>query len=153
MQHRRQTGFSLVELLVVISIILIILAIAIPSVQKARLNAAEVIVAREVQTIHQAETQYLSQYGRYARSLTELGPPANGQESPVGASLIPHRLATGEKDGYLFSLTASPAGFTVSAIPQVFGVTGRRTFYNDQDGVVHQNWGSQPATRDSPELQ
>jgi len=82
MQHRRQTGFSLVELLVVISIILIILAIAIPSLQKARLNAAEVIVAREVQTIHQAETQYLSQYGRYARSLTELGPPANGQESP-----------------------------------------------------------------------
>ncbi len=62
----------MIELLVVVSIIMIILAIAIPSVQKARLNAAEVIVAREVQTIHQAEMQYMSQYGKYARSLPEL---------------------------------------------------------------------------------
>ena len=75
MQRRRKAlGFSLVELLVVIAIILIILAIAVPNIQRARLQAAETVVIREVQTIGQAQTQYLSQYGKYATTLTELGP-------------------------------------------------------------------------------
>jgi type IV pilus assembly protein PilA len=153
MQKRRHAGFSMVELLVVISIIMIILAIAIPSVHKARMNAAEVIVAREVQTIQQAQMQYMSQYGKYARSLGELGPPDHGEDSPGAASLIPRKLAKGEKDGYLFSLTATATGFAISAVPKSFGSSGRRTFYEDQDGIVHQNWGSEPATRNSPELE
>jgi len=135
------------------AIILIILAIAIPYMQSARQNAAEVVVIREVQTIQQAQTQYMSQFGNYAATLAELGPPTNGVATgPHAASLIPGSLASGEKDGYVFAMNQTAAGYTVNANPKVFGSTGRRTFYSDQDGIVHQNWGQEPATVNSPEI-
>jgi len=145
-------GFSLIELLVVIAIILVILAVAVPRIKETRLNAVETMVLREVQTIGQAQTQYQSQFGKFAASLVELGPPASGTAGPQAASLIPASLASGEKDGYLFVLALSPAGFSVNANPKVFGGTGRRTFYLDQDGIVHQNWGQEPASATSPEF-
>ena len=92
-------------------------------------------------------------FGKYAASLAELGPPnRGGAEGPQGAHLIPAALASGEKNGYLFVLSLTPAGYTLNATPKTFGSTGRRTFYLDQDGVVHQNWGRDPATADSPEF-
>lgn len=149
----RQRGFSLVELLVVMAIIAIILAVAVPVLSKARLGAVETMVVREMHTIGQSQTQYLSQFGRYAATLAELGPPSTGgAEGPQAAHLIPSSLATGEKNGYLFALTSMPGGYTLNASPKVFGSTGRRTFYLDQDGVIHQNWGQQPASADSPEF-
>lgn len=151
LNRRWRAGFSLVELLVTIAIILIILAIAIPSVESARLNADETAVMREVLTIHQAQMQYLSQFGRYANNLVELGPPDQGDAGPQAASLIPRSLASGEKNGYVFSMNPSATGYAVSAIPKAFGSSGRRTFYVDQNGIVHQNWGREPATERSPE--
>ncbi|HLK20188.1 MAG TPA: DUF2950 family protein [Bryobacteraceae bacterium] len=152
--RRRCEGFSLVELLVVMAIIAVVLGVAIPSLQKARLNAEETMVVRELHTIGQAETQYHSQFGKYAATLRELGPPVRGAaDGPQAAHLIPANLASGEKNGYMFSMTSEAGGFAVVAIPKVFGSTGRRTFYLDQDGVVHQNWGREPASADSPEFQ
>jgi type II secretory pathway pseudopilin PulG len=139
-------------LLIVIAIITILLAIAVPNFVEARHNAAETVVIREAQTIYQAQTEYLSQFGNYAGTLAVLGPGSSAESGPAGANLIPHSLASGEKDGYRFELTATPAGFAVSARPRVFGSTGRRTFYLDQSGVVHQNWGQDAATANSPEL-
>jgi type IV pilus assembly protein PilA len=150
-RHRPLKGFSLIELLVVIAIILTILVVAIPNILKFRLNAAETIVIREVQTIAQAQSQYLSQFGRYAATLTELGPSRGAADSPAAAGLIPAKLASGEKNGYLFTLTSTPGGYFVNATPKTFGSMGRRTFYLDQNGVVHENWGPQPATDASPE--
>ncbi|HLJ51628.1 MAG TPA: type II secretion system protein [Bryobacteraceae bacterium] len=138
----RRRGFSLVELLIVMAIILVILAVAIPRAMAAILNAKETAVLREVQTIHQAQIQYSSQFGRFASSLDEL----------QKANIITGKLASGEKDGYLFMLTPTPGGYVLHANPRVFQSTGRRTFYIDQDGVVHQNWGQDPATPESPEL-
>jgi type IV pilus assembly protein PilA len=149
--RRLSKGFSLIELLVVIAIIVIVLAVAIPNIQKFRMNAGETMVMREVQTIAQAETQYLSQFGRYAVTLAELGPAHGATDSPAAAGLIPGKLASGEKDGYLFTLTSTSGGYFVNAIPKTFGTTGRRTFYLDQNGVVHENWGPQPANDASPE--
>ena len=78
-RRNRQGGFSLIELLIVIAIILIILAIAVPKLSSAKMNASETVVIREIQTIHQAQTQYMSQFGRLATSLAELGHlPAEG---------------------------------------------------------------------------
>ena len=154
MEHSRRRisrGFSLIELLVVVAVIMTILTVAIPSIMKARLNASETIVMREVQTIAQAQTQYLSQFGHYAATLAELGPAPNGAEGPSAAGLIPAKLASGEKDGYLFTLISTAGGYFVNAIPKSFGSTGRRTFYLDQNGVVHENWGRDPATGASPE--
>ncbi|HLK63507.1 MAG TPA: prepilin-type N-terminal cleavage/methylation domain-containing protein [Bryobacteraceae bacterium] len=151
--HRSATrGFSLVELLIALAIIAIILSIAIPMLMSAMANATETVVIREVQSIHQAQVQYHTQFGDYASELAQLGPPANGVAGPEAAKLIPASLASGDKDGYTFLLTKTPVGFIVNANPKVFGKSGRRTFYIDEDGVVHQNWGSQPASATSPEL-
>jgi type IV pilus assembly protein PilA len=117
----------------------------------AHTSASETVVIREVQTIHQAQVQYLSQFGEYATSLSQLGPPANGVTGPHAAKLIPASLAYGEKNGYVFTVTRTNTGFAANANPKAFGRNGRRTFYIDEDGVVHQNWGAEPATANSPE--
>jgi hypothetical protein len=66
--------------------------------------------------------------------------------------MIPASLASGGKDGYIFTLTLTATGYAVNARPRVFGSTGRRTFYLDQNGAVHQSWGEEPATASSPEI-
>ena len=152
-QRIKMRGFSLVELLIVIAIITILLAVAIPHLMSTRSGASETVVIREIQTIHQAQIQYSSQFGKFASSLVELGPPATGSAGPSAANLIPASLASGDKDGYVFTIASTPGGFMVHANPQVFGKTGRRTFYLDENGVVHQNWGQEPATANSPEIQ
>jgi type IV pilus assembly protein PilA len=154
MQHRnsRLRGFTLVELLIVVAIIVILLAVAVPNFVAARQNATETIVIREVQTIHQAQTQYFSQFGKYADTLVELGPAVSGNDGPAGSNLIPASIASGEKDGYLFEMTHTNTGFALNARPRVFGTNGRRNFYMDQSGIVHQNWGQEPASVNSAEL-
>ena len=111
------------------------------------------MVVREMHTIGQCQTQYQAQFGKYAATLAELGPPVRGgAEGPQAAHLISANLASGDKDGYLFTLTSNAGGYTVVASPKVFGSTGRRTFYVDQDGIVHQNWGQELASAESPEF-
>lgn len=149
---RRERGFSLIELLIVVAIILILAAIAAPKLNQNRMHAQETAAVREIQTINTAQTQYYSQFGRYATNLAELGPPAGGQEGPSAANLIPGELAKGQKSGYKYTLTGGPAGYSVSAVPEVFGNTGRRTFYTDQTMVIRQNWSAEPATGASPEF-
>jgi len=124
----------------------------VPTLTSAHTSASETVVLREVQSIHQAQVQYYSQFGEYASTLAQLGPPAGGIGGPQAAKLIPASLASGEKNGYLFTLTKTPGGFAVNANPKVFGKSGRRTFYTDEDGVIHQNWGPGPATAASPEI-
>jgi type IV pilus assembly protein PilA len=151
-RRRRVSGFSLIELLIVIAIILIILAIAVPKLGSARMNASEMSVIREMQTINTMQTQYMSQFGRFATTLAELGPPTSGTAGPQSADLIPSSLSGGDKDGYTFTLTGTPSGYTLSAVPKVFNTSGRRTFYSDQNMIIHQNWSAEPATANSPEL-
>ena len=150
--NRRTRGFSLIELLIVIAIILVILAVAVPKLGSAKMNANEMVVIREIQTIHQAQTQYMSQFGRFATTLNGLGPPTSGGPSPQASDLIPNSLASGEKDGYLFVMTATPQGYTVNVNPKVYNSTGRRTFFSDQSMTIHQNWTAEPANASSPEL-
>ncbi|HEX4771293.1 MAG TPA: prepilin-type N-terminal cleavage/methylation domain-containing protein [Bryobacteraceae bacterium] len=152
--RRRQAGFSLVELLVVIAIILIILFFAVPQYNKARMNAQETGAIAGLKTIYQAEIQYQSEFGDFATSLAQLGPPAatGGTEGPSSAGLIAGGLAGGNSSGYVFTVTQTPTGYSVTAVPKTFNSTGRRTFYSDQSGIVRQNWGSDPATANSPEV-
>ena len=149
---RGRRGFSLIELLIVVAIILILAAIAAPKLNQNRMHAQETAAVREIQTIHTAQTQYYSQFGRYATTLPELGPPAGGQEGPSAANLIPGELAKGQKSGYKYTLAGGPSGYTISAVPETFGNTGRRTFYSDQSLVIRQNWSAEPATAASPEF-
>jgi type IV pilus assembly protein PilA len=151
-RRQRQQGFSLIELLIVIAIILIIAAIAVPKMNNQLMAAHEMAAIRQVGTIHQAETQYYSQFGRYASTLAELGPPASGAATPAAADLIPKVLADGKNSGYTFAVTASATGYSITAVPDTFGNSGRRTFFSDQTLVIRNNWTQEPATVTSPEI-
>jgi len=147
---RRQFGFSLIELLIVIAIILIILAVAMPKLSRARMYSQEMAALQAIKTIHTGQTQYYSQFSKYAATLAELGPPTSGTVGPAASDLIPEDLALGEKQGYKFTLTATPGGYIVNANPIAFGTSGSRTFYSDQSMVIRQNFGQEPATAASP---
>ena len=150
--RQRRRGFTLIELLIVISIILVILAIAVPKMNKQMQGAREMAVIREIGSIHQAETQYYSQFGKYATALTQLGPPVSGADGPEAANIIPKILADGKKNGFTYTLTATTSGYAITAVPDSFGNTGSRTFYSDQTLVIRNNWGQEPATPASPEI-
>jgi len=149
---RRANGFSLIELLIVISIILIIAAIAVPKMNKQLMLAREQAAIRQIGTIHQAETQYYSQFGQYACTLAQLGPPASGTAGPAAADIIPKSLSEGKNTGYVFTVACSPTGYSVNANPESFGGSGSRCFYSDQTLAIHQSLTAEPANSNSPEL-
>jgi type IV pilus assembly protein PilA len=149
---RRQRGFSLIELLIVISIILIIITIAVPRFARAQMYTRETAALQAVKTLHTAQVQFQSQYGRYAASMTELGPPASGAPTPSAADLIGNDLANGEKQGYRFIVAATPGGYTINANPVSYGTSGSRSFFSDQTMVIYENFGPEPATAQSKEL-
>ena len=152
-QRRRQRGFSLIELLIVIAIILVIAAIAVPKYNQVQMGAREMAVIQEINTIHKAQNMYYSQFGRFAENLTQLGPSPNGQAaSPAAADVIPGELARGVKNGYQFTLQLTKEGYQVNANPVAFGNTGRRTFFSDQSMVIRNNYSAEPATAQSPEI-
>jgi len=148
---RQRRGFSLIELLIVIAIILIIITMAVPKFRSATMHARETAALVAIKTIHSAETQYQSQYNRYATSLAELGPPSSGSPSPAAADLIGSDLSQGVNKGYRFTLTGVPGGYQVNANPINFGTDGSMCFFSDQSMVVRVNYGPEPATASSRE--
>jgi prepilin-type N-terminal cleavage/methylation domain-containing protein len=147
---RSRRGFSLIELMIVVAIILVIAMVAVPRMNKAMMNAREMAAIREITTIHTAQTQYYSTYGRFAANLQELGPPAGGTDGPAGANLIPASLSGGKKGGHIYTVAATQTGYAVTVIPEHFGTDGSRTFYSDQTLEVHENRTNEPATAQSP---
>ncbi|HWZ33010.1 MAG TPA: prepilin-type N-terminal cleavage/methylation domain-containing protein [Bryobacteraceae bacterium] len=139
-------GFSLIEFMIVIAVFAILAAVAAPFFSEQIKLAHETAAVQQIKTLHTMQAQYYAQFGRYANNLTELGPP------PAGAGLIPRTLANGRKSGYLMDLQSTADGYALTAVPEKFGSTGRRTFYSDHTQVIHQNWSREPADADSPEI-
>ena len=114
--------------------------------------ADEAAAIKAIQTIHTMQVQYYSEYGRFATSLTELGPPTSGAANASSGDLIDSSLAAGEKSGYKFTMTGNQSGYAISAVPVAYGNTGSRTFYSDQTRAIRENDGPEPATGSSKEM-
>lgn len=150
--HKRN-GFTIIELLIVIAIILIIAAVAIPKLTQARRSAFEMAAIRTLQTLNTAQVQYFSTYGRFAQTLLELGPSSgNAPPTTAASDLIGEDLSTGLKSGYVFTMVGTPRGYTINADPQVFEVTGSRSFYTDYTNSIRVHLGNEPASANDSEI-
>src|SRR5438270_13929942 len=95
----KEKGFSLIELLIVVAIILIIAAIAIPNLLRSKMAANEASAVASLRTINTSSVAYSTTYGAYPTNLTNLG-PASGAPSSTTADLVDSVLASGTKSGY-----------------------------------------------------
>jgi type IV pilus assembly protein PilA len=150
--RNNRRGFSLIELLIVIAIIIIIITMAVPKYNRAQMYVRETAALNSIQTVHKMQIQYQSQYGRYANSLAELGPPQSGAPSSSAADLIGNDLALGEKQEYKFTLTGNQGGYIITATPLNYGTSGSKSFFSDQSMVIRENVGPEPATAASKEI-
>jgi type IV pilus assembly protein PilA len=140
---RKQKGFSLIELLIVVAIILIIAAIAIPNLLRARMAANESSAVGSVRSINTAEVMYNTTYPLtgFAATLPILGSPAGVcTPSSTTACLIDSVLSKGVKSGYTFTSGATggpPAvSYFVNGAPTTLNQTGIRAFCSFEDAVV-----------------
>jgi type IV pilus assembly protein PilA len=143
--RRKQSGFSLIELLIVVAIILIIAGIAIPNFMKSKLMANEASAAESLRTINTAEITYSSSYGIGFAPLLNLGGASPCVASQATACILDGVLSAGAKSGYNFTIptpaalgtVSSPnATYTVNAIPVSAGQSGTRSYCTDQTAVV-----------------
>jgi len=145
-------GFSLIELLIVVAVILVIAAIAIPNLLRSRMAANEASAVASVRSINTSQVVYQSTYNiGFAAGLIDLGdggvaanctPPT----LPVSTSscLIDSSLATGSKSGYNFTYTPVSTGavvstYRVNADPISSGGSGQRHFFSDETLVIRVN--------------
>jgi type IV pilus assembly protein PilA len=156
-QQHSSKGFSLIELLIVVAVILIVAAIAIPNYIQSKMRANEAAAVHSIRDISTAELFYSSTYGiNYTTTLVQLSGTGVNPD-PNNAGLIDEVLAAGVKQGYLITytpITTDTLGhtitYTVTADPLNPGTTGQRHFYTDQTCVIRSNISTTAGPTDLP---
>jgi len=137
----KEKGFSLIELLIVVAIILIIAAIAIPNLLRSKMAANESSIVAALRTINTSSVAYSTSYGQFPGTLASLGPAASPPPNSTTADLIDSVMASRTKSGYVITYTGAVASgvvgsYTITAAPVTQGFSGQRGFFTDQSGVI-----------------
>ncbi len=158
--HSSDQGFTLIELLIVVAIISIIAAVAIPNLLKTKQSGNEVSAATSLKAVSQAQVGYSLSCGNggYATTFATLGTPSPGtNESFLSEDLTAAVAPT--KAGYIFAIapgadaaasdndcngTATQSAYYATAVPQTFGQTGSRSFAVNARGTIWQSYAAAP---------
>lgn len=157
-RRRRQTeftlpageaGFTLMELLIVISIMLVLMLIAIPNFAKMRIQANQTSAIQSLRAIYSAQIQFQTNYpaNGFACSLAALGgDPKSGAPTPQASQFLQADLSSGQKSGYTFNIVNCTkvtinnqdqyTGYEATAVPQAVGRTGSNGYCIDPQGEV-----------------
>lgn len=155
---RKQKGFSLIELLIVVAIILIIAAIAIPNLMRSRIAANEASAVGTLRAINTAEVTYAATFPEsgYSKDLASLGGTGTGAGTATAAGLIDSTLAKdpANKSGYGFTYVGVAAGettasYTLNGEPNSAS-TGTRHFFTDQSGVIRADAAAKATVASNP---
>ena len=159
--NKSSRGFSLIELLIVVAIILIIAAIAIPNLLRSRIAANQASAVGSLRTLNTSEVTYASTFNTgFSVDMPSLGPgnPVPASPTSTAAGLIDSVLAAGTKSGYSFTYASGPTEsatssridtYSITAVP-ITTSTGTNYYFTDQSGVVRQNSTTTAASTDSP---
>ena len=123
---RRQAGFTLIEIMIVVAIIAIIASMAIPSILNARKASNEASATSALRTLTTANNQYRTRFQSYAAAFSNLSV----------AGYIDDSLGSGAKSGYIFTYAAAGDTWTANADPTTPGASGDRGFFVDESGVI-----------------
>jgi type IV pilus assembly protein PilA len=144
-----EAGFTLMELMIIVSILLVLTLVAIPNFAGLKLQANETSTIQSLRNVYQAENDYQAKYPTlgFACSMGAMGgDPKSGPATPQAAEVLQRDVASGHKSGYIYTITNCTKGsggnqdvttsYEVTAVPETVGKTGHRGFCLDPRGIV-----------------